>query len=89
MLVPAAKELEQNRGIKARELMLPIAHVTTLAGSVTMIGTSSNLLIAGIAAPAGIDMRMLSYAPVALPVAVIGAVVVYLTAPLMLSGQGR
>jgi Na+/H+ antiporter NhaD/arsenite permease-like protein len=66
MLVPAAKELEQNRGINARELLLPIAHITTLAGSVTLIGTSSNLLIAGIAAPAGIDMTMLSFAPVAL-----------------------
>jgi len=89
MLVPAAKELEQNRGISARELLLPIAHITTLAGSVTLIGTSSNLLIAGIAAPAGIDMAMLSFAPVALPVAIVGAVIVYLTAPLMLRGQGE
>ena len=89
MLVPAAKELEQNRGINARELLLPIAHITTLAGSVTLIGTSSNLLIAGIAAPAGVDMTMLSFAPVALPVAIVGAVIVYLTAPLMLRGQGE
>ncbi len=89
MLVPAAKELEQTRGINARELLLPIAHITTLAGSVTLIGTSSNLLIAGIAAPAGIDMTMLSFAPVALPVAIVGAVIVYLTAPLMLRGQGE
>ena len=89
MLVPAAKELEQNRGINARELLLPIAHITTLAGSVTLIGTSSNLLIAGIAAPAGIDMNMLSFAPVALPVAIVGAVIVYFTAPLMLRGQGE
>lgn len=89
MLVPAAKELEQNRGINAREVLLPVAHITTLAGSVTLIGTSSNLLIAGIAAPAGIDMTMLSFAPVALPVAIVGAVIVYLTAPLMLRGQGE
>jgi di/tricarboxylate transporter len=89
MLVPAAKELEQNRGINARELLLPIAHITTLAGSVTLIGTSSNLLIAGIAAPAGIDMTMLSFAPVALPVAIVGAVIVYMIAPLMLSGQAE
>ena len=89
MLVPAAKELEQNRGINARELLLPIAHITTLTGSVTLIGTSSNLLIAGIAAPMGIDISMLSFAPVALPVAVVGAAIVYLIAPLMLRGQGE
>ena len=49
MLIPATRELEQTRSIPAREVLLPVAHVTTLAGSVTMIGTSSNLLIAGIA----------------------------------------
>ena len=44
MLVPASKELEQSRGVSTRELLLPITHVTTLAGSITLIGTSSNLL---------------------------------------------
>ena len=86
MLVPAARELEQSRRIPARELLLPIAHVTTLAGSVTLIGTSSNLLIAGIAGSGGVEMKMLSFAAVALPVAIVGWVVIYLTAPLMLRG---
>ncbi len=87
MLVPAAKELEQTRRIPARELLLPIAHVTTLAGSVTLIGTSSNLLIAGIASVGGVNVSMLSFAPVALPVALIGWAVIYVTAPLMLRGR--
>ena len=87
MLVPASKELEQTRGIPARELLLPIAHVTTLAGSVTLIGTSSNLLIAGIAGTSGVDVSMLSFAPVALPVALVGWAVIYVTAPLMLRGK--
>ena len=87
MLIPASKELEQSRGVPARELLLPITHVTTLAGSITLIGTSSNLLIAGIAAGAGVKMSMLSFAAVALPVALIGWVVIYLTAPLLLRGE--
>jgi Na+/H+ antiporter NhaD/arsenite permease-like protein len=58
-------------------VLLPIAHVTTLAGSVTLIGTSSNLVIAGLAGQRGVDMGMLSFAAVALPVALVGAVVVY------------
>ncbi len=86
MLIPASKELEQRRGIAARELLLPITHVTTLAGSVTLIGTSSNLLIAGIAASAGVHMSMLSFAAVALPVALVGTAEIYLTAPFMLRG---
>jgi di/tricarboxylate transporter len=87
MLVPASKELEQTRRIPAREVLLPVAHVTTLAGSVTLIGTSSNLLIAGIASNSGVELTMLSFAPIALPVALIGAVVLYFTAPLLLRGE--
>src|SRR5690242_3723399 len=40
MLIPATRQLEQARRIPAREVLLPIAHITTLAGSITLIGTS-------------------------------------------------
>jgi hypothetical protein len=86
LLIPAARQLEQAKRIPAREVLLPIAHVTTLAGSVTLIGTSSNLVIAGIAGERGVDMRMFSFALVALPVALVGAVVVYLISPRALRG---
>ncbi|MEZ5186230.1 MAG: SLC13 family permease [Candidatus Nanopelagicales bacterium] len=72
MLIPVAKELQQTRAIPARQVLLPIAHVTTLAGSTTLVGTSSNLLIAGIAAGSGVDVGMFSFAVIALPVAVVG-----------------
>lgn len=72
MLIPAARELQQTRQVPAREFLMPITHATTLAGSVTLIGTSSNLIIAGLAASQDVEMTMLSFAPVALPVALIG-----------------
>ena len=81
MLIPAARELQQTRNVPARELLLPITHATTLAGSVTLIGTSSNLIIAGLAAPLGVEMTMLSFAPVALPVALVGWAVLAFTGP--------
>ncbi|MGN6168301.1 MAG: SLC13 family permease [Solirubrobacteraceae bacterium] len=86
LLIPAARQLEQTKRIPARKVLLPLAHVTTLAGSVTLIGTSSNLVIAGIAGEHGVDMGMLSFAAVALPVALVGAVVIYLTSPRALQG---
>ncbi len=89
ILVPAAKELEQTRRIPARSVLLPIAHVTTLAGSITLIGTSSNLLIAGIAHEYGINVSMLSFAPVALPVALVGWLVIFLLSPHMLAGENE
>jgi len=86
LLIPATRQLEQTKRIPARELLLPIAHVTTLAGSVTLIGTSSNLVIAGIAGERGVEMSMFSFAAVALPVALVGAVAVYLVSPRVLRG---
>lgn len=86
MLIPAAKELEQRSSVSARSVLLPIAHATTLAGSATLIGTSSNLLIAGLAAPEGVEVTMFSFVPIAVPVALVGWVVLLLTAPRMLRG---
>ena len=69
-------------------MLLPIAHATTLVGSVTLIGTSSNLLIAGIATEDGVHVSMLSFAPVALPVCLVGWVLLLVAAPLLLKGGG-
>ncbi|MET0897658.1 MAG: SLC13 family permease [Mycobacterium sp.] len=87
MLIPATKELEQQSGVRARSVLLPIAHATTLAGSATLIGTSSNLLIAGLADPAGVELTMFSFVPIAVPVALIGWIVLLVTAPRMLRGE--
>ena len=87
MLIPATKELEQTNGVPARAVLLPIAHATTLAGSATLIGTSSNLLIAGIAKTYGVNLSMFSFVPVAVPVALAGWAVLLLTAPLLQRGQ--
>jgi len=83
MLIPATKELEQQRGVPARAVLLPIAHATTLIGSATLIGTSSNLLIAGIAKSFDVEVKMFSFVPIAVPAALAGWVVLVLTAPLL------
>jgi di/tricarboxylate transporter len=87
MLIPASKQLQQTNHVPARRVLLPMAHATTLAGSVTLIGTSSNLLIAGIASDAHVKVSMLSFAPVALPVCLVGWVLLRLVSPRLLSGE--
>lgn len=81
MLIPATKELEQQSGVPARGVLLPVSHATTLAGSVTLIGAGSNLLIAGIAEAADIHLTMFSFVPVAVPVMLAGWAILLLTAP--------
>ena len=87
MLIPATKQLQQTNRVPARRVLLPMAHATTLAGSVTLIGTSSNLLIAGIASDADVKVSMLSFAAVALPVCLAGWVLLRFASPRMLRGE--
>ena len=89
MLIPATKELEQQSGVPARGVLLPVTHATTLAGSATLIGTGSNLLIAGIAESAGIHLTMFSFVPVAVPVALAGWAVLLFTAPRLQRSQSE
>jgi di/tricarboxylate transporter len=87
MLVPATRELQETRRIPVRSVLLPITHVTTIFGTITLIGASSNLLIAGIAKSFGIDVNMFSFAPVGLPVAVVVSVMIYFLAPHLLGAD--
>ena len=87
MLIPTSHELEHQSGVPARSVLLPIAHATTLAGSATLIGTSSNLIIASLAAPSGVHVTMFSFVPIAVPVALVGRLVLLITAPLQLRGR--
>ena len=88
MVIPATKELQQREGIPARSVLLPIAHATTLAGSVTLIGTSSNLIIAGLA-EGSVSLSMFSFAPIALPVALVGWVVLVISSRYLLKSKPK
>lgn len=89
MLIPATKELQQRSGVPARSVLLPVAHATTLAGSMTLIGTSSNLIIAGMAAPYGVQLSMFSFVPVAAPVAIVGGIAVIVCSRYLLKGKPK
>lgn len=89
MLIPAAKELQQRSGIPAKSVLLPIAHATTLAGSMTLIGTSSNLIIAGMAQQEGVHLSMFSFVPIAAPVAVIGWIVIIVSSRFLLKSKPK
>lgn len=89
MLIPATKELQQRSGIPARSVLLPVAHATTLAGSMTLIGTSSNLIIAGMAQDYDITLSMFSFVPVAAPVALVGWIAIFVSARYLLRGKAK
>lgn len=55
ILLPIVMELSQRLKISEKKLLIPMSYVSILAGTCTLIGTSTNLLVAGVAQDAGME----------------------------------
>ena len=53
VLIPIIFKLSQVTGVPLKKLMMPLSIVAVLGGCITLIGTSTNLIVAGIAADQG------------------------------------
>lgn len=55
VLIPIIFKLAQVTGVPVKKLMMPVSIVAVLGGCITLIGTSTNLIVAGIAAEQGMQ----------------------------------
>jgi di/tricarboxylate transporter len=71
--VPIVMGLARRMHISASKLLMPVAFATILASSVTLIGTSTNLVVSGLMVQYGMHpMGVLELTPVGLPIMVVG-----------------
>ena len=54
MMIPVVKDLSQRTGIAATRLFMPMSFSSILGGASTLIGTSTNLILAGLIVAAGL-----------------------------------
>jgi len=54
ILLPIVIELSQRLKISEKKLLIPLSYISILAGTCTLIGTSTNLLVAGVAQENGL-----------------------------------
>ena len=75
MMLPAIQEWASRLRIPASKLLIPLSYMAILGGTITLIGTSTNLVVDGLLqSEKGVSLRMFDIAAVGLPLTVIGAV---------------
>ena len=85
VMIPVFVQLSQTLGTKASKLLIPLSYAAIMGGSLTLIGTSTNLLVDGVARAEGLEpFGILEILPIGLVVCIWGLIYMGIFAPRLL-----
>lgn len=77
MLAPQVADWAEKRGRSPSRYLMPLSFATILGGTLTLIGTSTNLVVAGLMLESGIEpLGLFELTRVGLPVVLVGLVII-------------
>ncbi len=82
VFIPVLASILKRRKISAAKYMMPLSYITILGGMLTLLGSSTNLLAAGVARESGIEIGFYDFAVPGLAMALVGGVYVLFIVPL-------
>ncbi|MEF2551861.1 SLC13 family permease [Aurantimonas sp. A2-1-M11] len=93
IFIPILTMLATQRGISPSRVFMPLSFLSILGGITTLIGSSTNLLVAGVAARSGITLSFFDFTIPGLAIALVGGFYVIKVMPRILTPregpQGR
>ena len=91
VMIPIVIRWAKTVGVSASQLLIPLSYGAIIGGTCTLIGTSTNLVIAGLLQDKySIELKLFSVTPYGVPVAIMGVAYMMIFGPILLpGGQGR
>lgn len=89
MTAPTVMEMSARRKLSPSRFLIPVSFAAVLGGTITTVGTSTNLTVSGLLAEAGMEpFELFELTPVALPIAVAGCLLMVVLASWLLPDRG-
>ena len=89
MFIPIVTAIARQRDFAASKALMPLSFIGILGGMTTMIGSSTNLLVAGVASKAGLEIGFFDFTIPGVMLATIGGIYVIFVMPMILGRDGN